>query len=156
MQCLRFFMDLSGNRELLDRELVAFFASRTAPPEALALAECWARKISKTEKIVISGFHSPIERAVLVILLSEGCSVVVALGRALYTKVPKHLQQAYDEGRLLFISFRDYSRPSFSSSQIRNWAAADLASEVIFAPFDNESQLSTLYYTLGTVHCRIL
>ena len=130
-------MDLSGNKELLDRYLVAFFASRTAPPEALDLAKRWAHEIAQTDKIVISGFHSPIERAVLDILLSGGCSVVVALGRSLYRKIPTHLQSAYNSNRVLFVSFRDYSRPSFSNSQTRNWLTADLASEVVFAPFDN-------------------
>ena len=142
-------MDLSGNKELLDRYLVAFFASRTALPEALDLAKRWAHEIAQIDKIVISGFHSPIERAVLDILLSGGCSVVVALGRSLYRKIPTHLQTAYDSNRVLFVSFRDHSRPSFSNSQIRNWLTADLASEVVFAPFDNSSQLSSLHYSIA-------
>ena len=142
-----FFMDLSGNRELLDRTLVAFFASRNAPPEALDLATRWAQEIAQTDKVVISGFHSPIERAVLDILLAHDCSVVVTLGRSLYHKIPAYLQTAYNNNRVLFISFRDYSRQSRSNSQIRNWATADLASELIFAPFDSTSQLSTLHFT---------
>lgn len=151
-------MDLSGNKELLDRYLVAFFASRTAPPEALDLAKRWAHEIAQTDKIVISGFHSPIERAVLDILLINGCYVVVALGRSLYRKIPKHLQAAYDSNRVLFVSFRDYSRPSFSNSQTRNWLTADLALEVVFAPFDNSSQLSSLHYSIAhsSTPCRIL
>ncbi len=151
-------MDLSGNKSLLDRELVAFFASRTSPPEALDLARCWAYEIAKTDKVVISGFHSPIERTVLDILLAEGCSVVVTLGRSLYHKIPTHLQTAYDENRVLLLSFRDYSRPSFSSSQIRNWLTADLASEIVFAPFCATSQLSTLHFTLSRAaeRCHIL
>ena len=151
-------MDLSGNRGLLDRCLVAFFASRNSPPEALDLARRWAYEIAPTDKIVISGFHSPIERAVLEILLAEGCSVVVTLGRSLYRKIPAHLQKAYDEDRVLFVSFRNHSRPSFSNSQLRNWLTADLAAEIIFAPFDKSSQLSTLYFTFsgGTTACSIL
>jgi len=153
-------MDLSGNKDLLDRELVAFFASRTSPPEAIDLARNWAREIAHTDKIVISGFHSPIERTVLDILLAEGCSVVVTLGRALYRKIPAHLQAAYDEGRVLFVSFRNYSRHSFSNSQLRNWATTSYASEVVFAPFDPTSQLSTLHFTLtlnsGDTPCRVL
>ena len=158
MQRLRFFMDLSGNKDLLNRELVAFFASRTAPSEALDLAKRWAHEIAQADKIVISGFHSPIERTVLDILLSCGCSVVVALGRSLYRKIPSHLQTAYDSNRVLFVSFRDYSRPSFSNSQTRNWLTTDLASEVVFAPFDNSSQLSSLYYCIAhsSTPCRIL
>lgn len=141
-------MDLSGNKELLERYLVAFFASRNSPPEATEFAQAWAHTIAQTDKVVISGFHSPIERAVLEILLAAGCSVVVTLGRSLYRRIPAHLQAAYDEGRVLFISFRNYARPSFSNSQLRNWSTADLADEVVFAPFYPTSQLSTLHFTL--------
>ena len=143
-------MDLSGNRELLDSVLVAFFASRNSPPEAIELARRWAREIAKTKSVVISGFHSPVERAVLDILLAEG--------RSLYRKVPKHLLSAYDDNRALFVSFRNNSRPSFSNSQLRNWLTADLANEVVFAPFDRYSQLSTLYHTfaMGDKPCYLL
>ena len=141
-------MDLSGNRGLLDRPLVAFFASRTAPAEVLVLAERWAYKIAQTDMVVISGFHSPVERAVLDILLANNSSVVVALPRSLYRKIPQHLLSAYSEGRVLFISFRHYSRPSLHSSQLRNWATAELATEVVFAPFDRTSQLSALHFSL--------
>ena len=151
-------MNLSGNKELLDRRLVAFFASRASTPEALNLATRWAHEIAQTDNVVISGFHSPIERAVLDILLANGCCVVVTLGRSLYRKIPTHLQSAYDANRVLFISFRDHPRPSFSNSQTRNWLTADLASEIVFAPFDNTSQLSTLHYSLsnGAIPCSIL
>ncbi|MBR2429459.1 MAG: hypothetical protein IKC57_03585 [Alistipes sp.] len=147
-------MDLSGNKSLLDRDLVAFFASRTSPPEALALARRWAYEVAHTDRVVISGFHSPIERAVLDILLAEGCSVVVTLGRSLYRRVPAHLQSPFDEGRVLFVSFRDYTRPSLSNSQLRNWLTADLATEIVFAPFDSRSQLSTLHHSLIHSHIR--
>ena len=151
-------MDLSGNSELLDSVLVAFFASRNSPPETLDLARRWASEISKSNRVVISGFHSPIERAVLDILLAEDCSVVVTLGRSLYRKIPKHLLSAYDDNRVLFVSFRNYLRPSFSNSQLRNWLTADLANEVVFAPFDRSSQLSTLYHTfaMGDKPCYLL
>ena len=158
MQRLRFFMDLSRNKDLLDRPLVAFFASRNASPEALELATRWAQEVAQTGKIVISGFHSPIERAVLDVLLTNGCSVVVTLGRSLYRKIPAHLQVAHDENRLLFVSFRNYSRHSYCNSQIRNWATANLADELVFAPFDDMSQLSTLHFTYstGSTPCFIL
>ncbi|MBQ8367017.1 MAG: hypothetical protein IJX40_06470 [Alistipes sp.] len=151
-------MDLSGNTSLLDRDLVAFFASRTAPAEAMALATAWAHDIAHTDKIVASGFHSPIERAVLDVLLAEGCSVVITLGRALYRRIPPHLQQAYDDNRVLFVSFRSHLRPSFSNAQLRNYATADIATEVVFAPFAPTSQLSTLYHILaiGTAQCYVL
>ena len=141
-------MDLSGNKDLLDRELVAFFASRKATPHDTQLALQWAKSICQTDKVVISGFHSPLEKEVLNILLKHHHPVVVALGRALYKKVPPHLQTAFDEGNLLFISFRGYSRHSWNSALQRNWGAAGLAAEVYFTQFDNTSSLSTLHFTL--------
>ena len=143
-----FFMDLSGNKDLLDRELVAFFASRKATPHDTELALQWAADICQTDKVVISGFHSPLEKEILNYLLERHHPVIFALGRALYKKVPPRLQSAFDEGNLLFISFRGYTRHSWNSAQQRNWGAADLAAEVYFTQFDNTSSLSTLHFTL--------
>ena len=120
-----------GNEDLLDRCLFAFFASREYSEEVAQRAVQWAEEICQTDKVVISGFHSPLEKEVLRILLEHKHPVVVALGRALYKRVPPNLQQAFDEGRLLFVSFRGYSRHSTKSSEIRNWKAAGIADEVL-------------------------
>ena len=148
MQRLRFFMNLSGNKDLLDRELVAFFASRKATPHDTQLALQWAADICQTNKVVISGFHSPLEKEVLHVLLEHKHPVIFALGRALYKRVPPYLQTAFDEGNLLFVSFRGYTRHSWNSVLQRNWGAADLANEIYFTQFDNTSSLSTLHFTL--------
>lgn len=137
-----------GNTSLLDRYLVAFFASRSSTAEVAERALRWAGDICQTDKVVISGFHSPLEKEVLRVLLEHKHPVIVALGRALYKKVPLYLQSALDEGRLLFVSFRGYSRHSWNSALQRNWGAADLADEVYFTQFDNTSSLSTLHFTL--------
>lgn len=136
-----------GNTSLLDRYLVAFFASRSSTAEIAERALRWAEDICQTEKVVISGFHSPLEKEVLRILLEHKHPVIVALGRALYKRVPPNLQQAFDEGRLLFVSFCGYSRHSSKSSEIRNWKAAGLADEVYFTPFYRTSLLSTIHFT---------
>jgi predicted Rossmann fold nucleotide-binding protein DprA/Smf involved in DNA uptake len=149
-------MDLSGNRELLDSSLVAFFASRTAPPEALTLATRWAHEIAEQNKVVISGFHSPIEREVFSVLEAHSRPVIVALGRSLYRKIPSHFQPAFEQQRLLFISFREQRRPSLSNSQLRNWAVAEMASQVVFAPFAPSSQLSALCFSLSLGATKII
>ena len=144
-----FFMEeYLGNEELLDSCLVAFFASRESYEEVAQRAVQWAESICQTDKVVISGFHSPLEKRVLDILLEHKHPVIIALGRALYKKIPPHLQSAFDEGRLLFVSFRGYSRHSWKSAEIRNWKAAGMADEVYFTPFTNLSSLSTLHYTM--------
>jgi predicted Rossmann fold nucleotide-binding protein DprA/Smf involved in DNA uptake len=141
-------MDLSGNEDLLDRHLVALFVSRNISPEDAAPVMRWAEEICKSDSVVISGFHSPLEKQVLDILLKHKHPVIFALGRALYKRVPPQLEEPFQEGRLLFISFRDYSRHSWNSAQQRNWGAADLADEVYFSTFDQNSSLSTLHFTL--------
>ena len=143
-----FFMNLSGNRDLLDRHLVAFFASRKATLHDAQLAHQWAEAICQTDNVVISGFHSPLEKEVLDILLKNQHPVVIVLSRALYKKVPPHLQEAFEEGRLLFVSIREYSRHSWKSAEIRNWHAAGMADEVYFTQFDDTSTLSTPHYTI--------
>ena len=140
-------MDLSGNRELLDRPLVAFFASRKATPHDAQLARQWAESICQTDKVVISGFHSPLEKEILHFLLERQHPIIIALGRALYKRIPSQFQPHFGEGRVLFVSFRDYSRHSWSSAHIRNWSVAKLAEEVYFTQFDETSSLSTLHYT---------
>jgi hypothetical protein len=80
-------MDLFGNKDLLDRELVAFFASRKATPHDTQLALQWAESICQTDKVVISGFHSPLEKEILNYLLECKHPVIFALGRAHYKSV---------------------------------------------------------------------
>ena len=147
IQRLRFFMDLSGNKDLLDRRLVAFFASRKATPHDAQLARQWAESICQTDKVVISGFHSPLEKEILNYFLERQHPVIIALGRSLYKRIPDHLKSHFDEGRVLFVSFRDYSRHSWNSAHIRNWSVANLAEEVYFTKFDESSSLGTLHYT---------
>ena len=145
-------MDLSGEKGLLDRELVAFFASRDAEAEAMTLARKWAHSIARSNKVVISGFHSPIEREVYRILDAYHRPVVVALARSLYRKIPPIFDSACRENRVLFVSLRDTSRTSFSTAHARNWYVADIASEVVFAPFRERSSLAVLHYTLCVTH----
>lgn len=151
-------MDLSGNIALLDRPLVAFFASRSATTDALDRALCWSEQIIHSDKVVISGFHSPVERAVLDRLLAARQPFIVALGRTLYRRIPAHLQQPFTEGWMLFLSFRNQTRPSQDNSLVRNWAIADLADELVFAPFEPNSRLDTLHFTYagGNTPTRIL
>lgn len=141
-------MDLSGNESLLRRHKVAIFASRNALHEDACRVLEWAENICKTDCVVISGFHSPLEKQVLDTLLKHKHPIIYALGRGLYKRIPPELVEPFGEGRLLFISFHNLPRHSWSSAQQRNWLTADLADEVYFSPFDAHSSLSTLHYTL--------
>ena len=135
-----------GNTSLLDRYLVAFFASRSSTAEVAERALRWAEDICQTDKVVISGFHSPLEKEVLRVLIEHKHPVILFLGRTMYKRVPVEYQEAIDEGRMLIDTVRDYERHSWNSAQTRNWYVAGLADEIYFAPFDETSKLSPMHY----------
>lgn len=143
-----FFMSSLGNRDLLGRHLVAFFASRSVTPEAESRCIAWAESMCNTDSVVISGFHSPLEKRILKVLLEHKHPVILLLGRAMYKRVPAEFQDAINEGRMLIDSVRDFERHSWSSAQTRNWYAASIADEVFLTPFDENSMLSPMYYSL--------
>ena len=105
---LRFFMSSLGNTDLLERHLVAFFASRSVTPEAESRCIAWAESICKTDSVVISGFHSPLEKKILNVLLEHKHPVILFLGRAMYKRIPAEYQEAIDEGRMLIDTVRDF------------------------------------------------
>ena len=69
-----------GNAALLDGPLTAFFASRTCPDSAIRLGVDWAVAEARAGHTVISGFHSPLERSVLEVLLTARSKVVICVG----------------------------------------------------------------------------
>lgn len=139
-------MSSLGNRELLEGHLVAFFASRSVTSETERRCIAWTESICKTDYIVISGFHSPLEKKILKILLDHKHPVILFLGREIYKRIPDEYKLAIEEDRMLIESVRNYQRQSTNSSQIRNWHVADIANEIYLTPFDTNSMLSSMYY----------
>ena len=141
-----FFMDsYLGNPELLDRYLVAFFASRETPEDVAKRACQWAEMICQTDKVVISGFHSPVEKEVLRILLEHKHPVVLVLGRALYKRIPKEYVEPLDEGSMLIINSRNDVRHGWWNSQHRNFVVCNYADECVFAEIHRGSTLDVLF-----------
>ena len=140
-------MSSIGNTDLLDRHLVAFFASCTVTPETESRCIAWAESICGTDSVVISGFHSPLEKKILKVLLEHKHPVALFLGRAMYKRIPAEYQEVIDEGRMLIVSVRNNCRHSNDSAETRNWNVARFADEIFMSPFDRNSLLSTMYYT---------
>ena len=139
-------MSSIGNTDLLDRHLVAFFASCTVTPETESRCLAWAESMCGTDSVVISGFHSPLEKRVLKVLLEHKHPVALFLGRAMYKRIPAEYQEAIDRGRMLIDTIRDRSRHSYKSAEIRNWHVADIADEIYMTPFDRSSLLSAMHH----------
>ncbi|MBR2858500.1 MAG: hypothetical protein IKB90_00190 [Alistipes sp.] len=139
-------MDSLGNTDLWERHLVAFFASRSVTPEAESRCIAWAESMCKTDSVVISGFHSPLEKRVLRLLLEHKHPVILFLGRAMYKRIPVEYQEAIEERRMLIVSVRNNCRHSNDSAETRNWNVARFADEIFMSPFDRSSLLSAMYY----------
>ena len=139
-------MDSLGNTDLWERHLVAFFASRSVTPEAESRCIAWAESMCKTDSVVISGFHSPLEKRVLRLLLEHKHPVILFLGRATYKRIPVEYQEAIEERRMLIVSVRNNCRHSNGSAETRNWNVARFADEIFMSPFDRSSLLSAMHY----------
>ena len=122
-----------GNKELLKRRKIGFLASRKISSSAILPTLDWAVEISKQSDVaVVSGFHSRLEKDVLKFLLQGKCGIIVVLARGIYRKLPKPLEVAMNNQRLLIISLEKetVTRVSERTAHKRNKYVEDLADEL--------------------------
>ena len=94
-----------GNKELLKKWKIGFLASRKISTSSVLPILDWAVSISKqTDVVIVSGFHSRLEKEVLRFLLQGKCGIIVILARGMYRKLPKQYEEAMNENRLFIIS----------------------------------------------------
>jgi len=124
---------LLGSPEILGMRKIGLFCSVSCPANTVAGAYEAARKLCKDEAAIVSGFHSPVEKECLQILLQGNQSVVVCLARALgKIRLPGEWQPALDEGRLLLLSrFEKSRRADKETARRRNEIVAALSDEVL-------------------------
>ena len=112
---MAFDYDYTGNPALLDCRKVAFFASRVVSPTVEEQVLRWAEACCATDRVVISGFQSPLEKFVLELLLKARHPVIWALGRALYRRYPPAVEEALAEQRILIFAVRNARRDANSA-----------------------------------------
>ena len=134
-----------GNRDLLNRKLTAFLASRTVQTAQVMACYDWATCLDADKDCVVSGFQSPIERDVLHFLLKKRIPIIVVLARAIYKSIPEELSDAYDDGCLLIISVNDSARTNQVAAKARNHYVAELACTIVFGMLTKESSLYEIY-----------
>lgn len=130
---MAFDYDYTGNLALLDRRKVAFFASRVVSPAVEEQALRWAKACCATDRVVISGFQSPLEKSVFELLLKARHPVIWALGRALYRCYPPAVEEALAEQRILIFALRNVRRTGWQTAQTRNYTIASMAEESVYA-----------------------
>ena len=129
---MAFDYDYTGNPALLDRRKVAFFASRGVSPAVGEQALCWAEACCATDRVVISGFQSPLEKTVFELLLKARHPVIWALGRTLYRCYPPAVEEALAEQRILTFAVRNARRTGWQTAHTRNYTIASMAEESVY------------------------
>ena len=124
-----------GNAALLDGPLTAFFASRTCPGSAIRAAIDWAVAEAREGQTIISGFHSPLERSVLEVLLTAHGKAVIALARDVdKARQPSAWRQAVLKNEIAIVSVDPGTqRLTEDLASTRNDWVAKLASDIVIA-----------------------
>jgi predicted Rossmann fold nucleotide-binding protein DprA/Smf involved in DNA uptake len=123
-----------GNVEILADHKVGLFCSIRCPGDAILAAHDTARKLRDQGVTVVSGFHSPVEKECLRILLRGKQPIIICLARAFgKIRLPSDWRPALESGRLLLLSpfERRPRRPDTKSTRRRNELVAALADEVL-------------------------
>ena len=135
-----------GNLDLLAQPKTALFCSTRCPGQAILRAYDQAAKWRDEGRCIISGFHSPVEKECLRILLRGSQPIIICPARALPKRVPVEWREPLANGRLLILSCftPEESRPTTELATRRNELVAALANEVWFAHITSGGQMERL------------
>lgn len=125
-----------GNLDLLALPKTAIFCSARCPGYVILTAYDHAAHWRDAGRCVISGFHSPIEKECLRILLRGSQPIIICPARAIEAmRIPTELRTAFDAGRVLYLSpfAKQPRRVTKESALRRNETVAALADEAYVA-----------------------
>ena len=109
-----------GNQELLKLQKTAFLASGNIASEEVLRVYDWATEMHSRGECVICGFNSKLEQDVLHFLLKGNQPIILVLARRMYKVIPKELQEALTQNRLLIVSVSNAARQSKNTAMMRN------------------------------------
>jgi predicted Rossmann fold nucleotide-binding protein DprA/Smf involved in DNA uptake len=124
-----------GNVDLLGLSAVALFCSARAPGHAILCAHDQAAGWRDEGRCVVGGFHSPVEKDCLHILLRGRQPVIICPARGLERmRLPSELKKPVADGRVLVLSPFAPSdrRVSKELAMQRNLLVAALSDEIAF------------------------
>ena len=136
-----------GNLDLLRLPLTALFCSRKCPGDAILKAYDLARDLREKETPVIGGFHTPVEKDMLEILLKGKGPIVICPARGLEgMRITPALRKGVDHGHILFLSISppQEKRITQDLAEERNLLVAALAAKWEFVYTDPGGHLEKL------------
>jgi predicted Rossmann fold nucleotide-binding protein DprA/Smf involved in DNA uptake len=141
----------TGALNALAGNVLALFCSSRCPGTIVDKTYDLAQSLRNGGQTVVSGFHSPLEKECLNVLLRSPHSVVVCPPRGLATmRLPSEWQRPLREARLLLLSPFEESvrRPTAKHADERNRFAAALADATLIAHAGPGSKLLKLARTV--------
>ena len=145
-------LQLIGPVDLLATRKVALFCSARTPGEAILRAHDTASRMRDESMTVISGFHSPIEKECLKILLRGKQPIIICPGRAIESmRVPADCRKAFEASRILFLSpfTKQPKRVTKESAIRRNEVVAALADEAYVAHIESGGKTNQIVKKLN-------
>jgi predicted Rossmann fold nucleotide-binding protein DprA/Smf involved in DNA uptake len=125
-----------GNLGLLGLPMTALFCSTRSPGNVILATHDQAARWRDDGRCIISGFHSPIEKECLLILLRGNQPIIICPARGLVSmRVPADWKEPLAKSRLLVLSAfgSTEKRATRNLASDRNRIVAALADEVVFA-----------------------
>lgn len=133
-----------GNQELLKLQKTAFLASGNIVSEEVLRVYDWATEMRSRGECVISGFNSKLEQDVLHFLLKGNQPIILVLARRMYKVIPKELQEALAQNRLLIVSVSNATRQSKDTAMMRNKWVCQKSDRILFVGVTERSSLYSL------------
>ncbi|RME12721.1 MAG: hypothetical protein D6816_00620 [Bacteroidetes bacterium] len=137
-----------GDRALLSKKRTALFCSRQCPGSLILCAHEWAKRCTRHEAVIVSGFHTPVEQECLRLFLRRGQPVIVCPARGLnHFRIPAAYRDPLIAGTLLLLSPFDGTirRVTRAHAARRNAWVAALAHQVVFIHAALGSQTEQLF-----------
>lgn len=136
-----------GDLQILQRRLLGFFCSAKCPGEVILRTYDMARALREAGVPVIGGFHSPMEKECLDLLLRGKQPIVICPARAVQRmRIPTAWRRPIEDARLLVISpFEEkYRRATAELGEQRNRFVAALAPVAFIAHAGHGSKTERL------------
>jgi predicted Rossmann fold nucleotide-binding protein DprA/Smf involved in DNA uptake len=136
-----------GNLAMLNQHKLAIFCSASCPGEVVLQTHDLIQNIQNAGVTVIGGFHSPVERDCLSVLLRGAQPIILSPARSLVKlRIRPELKEPLENGRLLFLSFfpSHRHRSDVEMASRRNRFVAAMADKVLIlhaAPSSKTEQL---------------
>lgn len=122
-----------GDLTLLQNKMSSLFSSVRCQGDLILKTYDLSQQLRDSGKTVIGGFHSPMEKDCLDILLRGTQPIIICPGRSIhYMRIPIKLQAHIDKGRMLILSPFDSQDRHVSAkrAEYRNFFVAALSSEI--------------------------